>query len=767
MDLIWLIPILPGLGAAVNGLIGIRLFSRAASAFVACAAMAAALGLSIVAFLQLLGLPAEARDHVVTLGDWIPAIPLATAHGIGSFQVPWAFRLDPLSAMMILVVTGIGFLIHVYSIAYMHDEPRGGYARFFCYLNLFCFFMLILVLGSSFLTMFVGWEGVGLCSYLLIGYWYEKKSASDAGKKAFIVNRIGDWGFVLGVFLIFYTFGTLDFRAVANAAGALQPETQFGVISLICLLLFIGATGKSAQIPLYVWLPDAMEGPTPVSALIHAATMVTAGVYMVGRNAVLFAHAPLVAQIIMIVGALTALMAATIGLVQYDIKRVLAYSTVSQLGYMFLAMGVGAYATAHGWPHIGLAAFAAGAFHLMTHAFFKALLFLGSGSVIHAMAGEQDMRRMGGLKRHLPVTYMTMMVGTLAIAGIPPLAGFFSKDEILFRTFLTNKIIWSFAVVTALMTAFYMFRLMSMTFFGKYRGPAWEHATPAAAHVAAAHGAPHPADAHAHGQAHKADHEVSHGPADGHGAAHAAHGHGHGPWHGPHESPRAMTLPLMALAVGAITAGFLSIPPALGGSAALEHFLEPSLTAQSAAAHAAESAAATAATAAAAPAVEAAHEEPHVSHVAELGLMAFSVLIALLGIWTAYRFYVRSPETADNLKERFAGAHSLLYNKYYVDELYDATFIKGTMASAFGLWTFDRRVVDGVVNGSGWVTVFSSWISSLIDKYVVDGAVNLVGRSSEESSFVFRRVQTGLIQNYALLMLAGVCAFVSLYLLVR
>ncbi len=457
MDLIWLIPILPALGAAINGLVGIRSFSRRTSGVLACAAMLGAFGVSAYAFWQMLGLPPEARDHVVNLGHWIPPIPLATAHGIGSFEVPWAFRLDPLSGMMILVVTGIGLLIHIYSTAYMQDEPRGAYARFFCYLNLFCFFMLVLVLGSTFLTMFVGWEGVGLCSYLLIGYWYEKKSASDAGKKAFIVNRIGDWGFVLGVFLIFYTFGTLDFREVANAAAAMPVEAQFGVLSLICLLLFVGATGKSAQIPLYVWLPDAMEGPTPVSALIHAATMVTAGVYMVGRNAVLFGHAPIVAQIIMIVGALTALMAATIGLVQYDIKRVLAYSTVSQLGYMFLAMGVGAYATAHGWTHIGLAAFAAGAFHLMTHAFFKALLFLGSGSVIHAMGGEQDMRRMGGLKRYMPVTFMTMMIGTLAIAGIPLFAGFFSKDEILFRTFLTNKIIWSFAVVTALMTAFYMF----------------------------------------------------------------------------------------------------------------------------------------------------------------------------------------------------------------------------------------------------------------------------------------------------------------------
>ena len=762
MDLIWLIPILPGIGAAINGLIGIRSFNRQTSGLVACATMAGSLAVSLNAFWQLLGLPPEARDHVVTLGPWIPPIPLQTVSGIGSFEVPWAFRLDPLSAMMILVVTGIGFLIHVYSTAYMHDEPRGGYARFFCYLNLFCFFMLVLVLGSTFLTMFVGWEGVGLCSYLLIGYWYEKKSASDAGKKAFIVNRIGDWGFVLGVFLVFYTFGTLDFRMVANAAAAMPVETEFSVISLIALLLFIGATGKSAQIPLYVWLPDAMEGPTPVSALIHAATMVTAGVYMVGRNAVLFAHAPIVAEIVMIVGALTALMAATIGLVQYDIKRVLAYSTVSQLGYMFLAMGVGAYATAHGWPHIGVAAFAAGAFHLMTHAFFKALLFLGSGSVIHAMAGEQDMRRMGDLKRYMPVTYMTMMIGTLAIAGIFPLAGFFSKDEILFRAFLTNKFIWGFGVITALMTAFYMFRLMSMTFLGKYRGPAWEHTTPAAVHAAAAHGVPHPTDPHAHGHAHKRQHDVSHGPADDDDPGHDAHGHG--PWHGPHESPQAMTVPLMVLAVGAMVAGFVSIPPALGGGAALEHFLEPSFTAHAAAAGVAVPAAEAASGAAA---TEAAHEEPHISHAAELGLMAFSVMIAVIGIGVAYRFYVLSPQTADGLKERFAGAHSLLSNKYFVDELYNSTFVAGTMKSSFGLWGFDRRVVDGAVNGSGWLTVFMSWVSSLIDRYIVDGAVNLVGRSSEESSFVFRRVQTGLIQNYALLMLAGVCAFVSIYLLVR
>src|SRR3982751_5794969 len=493
MQYIWLIPLLPGLGALINGLVGVRAFSRRTAGVLACTTMLAALGLSLVAFWQLLGLPEDARAYDVRIAQWIPAIPLATEHGIGSFQVPWGFRLDPLSAMMLLVVTGIGTLIHVYSTAYMADEPRAGVARFFCYLNLFCFFMLLLVLGSNVLVMFVGWEGVGLCSYLLIGYWYQKRSASDAGKKAFITNRIGDWGFVLGIFLIYSTFGTLDFRAVQNAAATMPMETvHFRVLSFICLFLFVGATGKSAQIPLYVWLPDAMEGPTPVSALIHAATMVTAGVYMIGRNAVLFSHAPQVMTIVAIVGVLTALMAASIGLVQYDIKRVLAYSTVSQLGYMFTAMGVGA--------------FSAGAFHLMTHAFFKALLFLGSGSVIHAMAGEQDMRRMGGLKKYLPVTYATMMIGTLAIAGIPPFAGFFSKDEILFQAFLHNKPIWVLAVITAFMTAFYMFRLMSMTFFGAYRGPAWETAGPRAVAVAAAHGAPHPADPHAHGKANVEEH---------------------------------------------------------------------------------------------------------------------------------------------------------------------------------------------------------------------------------------------------------------------
>jgi NADH-quinone oxidoreductase subunit L len=724
---IWLIPLLPGIGAAVNGLIGIRSFSRRTAGAVGVATMSVALVLSVVAFFQLLGLPADARAYDVTIAQWIPRIPLQTAHGIGGFEVPWGFRLDPLSAMMLLVVTGIGTLIHVYSTAYISGEPRGGVARFFCYLNLFCFFMLMLVLGNNFLVMFVGWEGVGLCSYLLIGYWYEKKSASDAGKKAFVMNRVGDWAFVLGVFLVYYTFGTFDFREVQDAAAAMPVETaQFGVLSVICLLLFIGATGKSAQIPLYVWLPDAMEGPTPVSALIHAATMVTAGVYMVCRNAVLFTQAPQVMYIVAIVGVLTALMSASIGLVQNDIKRVLAYSTVSQLGYMFMATGVGA--------------FAAGAFHLMTHAFFKALLFLGSGSVIHGMADEQDMRRMGGLKKYMPVTYATMMVGTLAIAGIFPLAGFFSKDEILFRTYLENKMIWGVAVVTALMTAFYMFRLMSMTFFGGYRGPAWN----------SSHGG-----GHGQGQEHGHD-----------GPEHA--GHGHGAWHGPHESPRAMTVPLMALALGAVVAGFLGVPAALGGSNAIEHFLEPSLTASHAVMTEVQ---AEGTVAEAAEAVQEAEEEPaeeaHPSRAFEIGLMLFSLIVAVVGIGLAWKFYVTSPEIPKRLAAQWAGPYRWLLNKYYVDELYDATVVSGTMGSGRGLWGFDRKVVDGAVNGSGAITLISAWMSGLTDKHVVDGAVNAVGWTARESSYWFRRFQTGLIQNYALLMLFGVFVFVSVYLFFR
>jgi NADH-quinone oxidoreductase subunit L len=423
--------LLPLLGFVINASLGRRL-PKSVSGSLATALMFAAFGVSVAAFFQLL----SHGPFEQTLYTWIPS---------GDLQVPFALRLDSLGAVMILVVSGVGALIHLYSIAYMHEETDSEFARYFSYLNLFAAFMLVLVLGSNFLVMFIGWEGVGLCSYLLIGFWYQKQSAADAGKKAFVVNRIGDFGFILAMALIFATFGTLDFQGVAEAVSGRAPEVAMGVVTVITLLLFLGATGKSAQIPLYVWLPDAMEGPTPVSALIHAATMVTAGVYMIGRNAVLFSHAPITMEVVAVVGVVTALMAGTIGLVQNDIKRVLAYSTVSQLGLMFLAMGVGA--------------FAAGIFHLYTHAFFKALLFLGSGAVIHALAGEQDLRNMGGLKKELPITYWTFLVGALAIAGVPLLSGFFSKDEILFKTFAGgHTLLWTVAAITSLLTAVYMFR---------------------------------------------------------------------------------------------------------------------------------------------------------------------------------------------------------------------------------------------------------------------------------------------------------------------
>jgi NADH-quinone oxidoreductase subunit L len=508
-----LIPLLPLVGFVLNASFGRRLTKMAAGA-IACGTMLVSFAISVAGVAKLVAREPESRVIAQRVFTWITS---------GDFSVGLTLRLDPLSSVMILVVTGIGLLIHIYSTAYMHEETDAEYARYFSYLNLFAAFMLVLVLGANFLVMFVGWEGVGLCSYLLIGFWYQKQSASDAGKKAFIVNRIGDWGFILGVLLTFVRFGSLDFQDVARSAAALSPETTFGTMSVITLLMFVGATGKSAQIPLYVWLPDAMEGPTPVSALIHAATMVTAGVYMIGRNAVLFSHAPLTLTIVAIVGTATALLAGTIGLVQNDIKRVLAYSTVSQLGYMFLAMGVGAYAS--------------GIFHLYTHAFFKALLFLGSGAVIHALAGEQDMRKMGGLKKELPITYWTFVVGAVAIAGIPPFAGFFSKDEILYRTYASgHTVLWVVGVLTALLTATYMFRLVFMTFHG-------ERSSLASASTHGDHADPMDRVDHV-------DHKSS--------GAHL------------HDAPPAMAVALIVLAIGSVAAGWAGI----GGR--FEHFLEPS-----------------------------------------------------------------------------------------------------------------------------------------------------------------------------------------------
>ena len=705
--LVWLLPFFPAAGAAINGLFGIRWFSRTVTAAIACLSMAVSFVLAVAAAGNVARTPI-ARE--VVLGTWIPPIPALTVKGPASFVAPWTLMIDPLAAVMALVVTGVGLLIHVYATAYMFGEPRASYARFFCYLNLFCAFMLLLVLGGNFLVLFVGWEGVGLCSYLLIGFWYQKRSAANAGRKAFIVNRIGDWGFLLGIMAAFYAFGTLNFQAMAVEASQWPIEgAHFGMLSLVCLLLFIGAVGKSAQIPLFVWLPDAMEGPTPVSALIHAATMVTAGVYVIARNAVLFSHAPLVLAIVAIVGALTALMAASIAMVQTDIKRVLAYSTISQLGLMFLATGVGAASAA--------------VFHLVTHALFKALLFLGSGAVIHAMTGEQDMRRMGGLKRFMPVTFVTMVVGALAIAGIPPLAGFFSKDEILVQTFGRNRALWLLASVTALLTAFYMFRLIALTFYGPQRE--------------------------------------------------------HDPAHEPHDASGAMAIPLMVLAIGTIVVGFIGIPRTLGGANAIEHFLAPSFaetrgvlvarhpgepdppgTAERVARAREELERDRAEHRAAFPVTEATQAQAW-------ALMLLSMLLGATGLAGAWRFYVNHPEVPRRAMERWRGLHALLLNQYYVDDLYGATIVRGTFASARELWRADQRIIDGFVNAWGVVTRVLAWMSHLFDKLAVDGAVNATGWSAGEGSFFVRRGQTGLVQNYALVILVGICGFLTLYLLAR
>ena len=486
---IWLIPLLPLAGFLINGL-GRNILSKGLIGFIGSFVVLLSFGLSIGAFLQVKssGVPIN-----VSVFDWF---------SVGAFKVQFAFLIDQLSALMLLIITGVGFLIHLYSVGYMHNDD--GFGKFFSYLNLFIFFMLLLVLGSNYLIMFIGWEGVGLCSYLLIGYWFTNPDYADAAKKAFIMNRIGDLGFIIGVFLIISIFGSVTFADIFPKAATMHAsEVPFTVITI---LLFVGAVGKSAQIPLFTWLPDAMAGPTPVSALIHAATMVTAGVYMVARSNILFTMSPVTMNIIAIIGLATAVFAALIAVSQTDIKKVLAYSTVSQLGYMFLGLGVGAYTGAF--------------FHVLTHAFFKALLFLGAGSVIHAMSNEQDMRKMGGLSGKLKITFWTMLIGTLAISGIPPFAGFFSKDEILAHTFAHSTTMYVIGVITAMFTSFYMFRMLYLTFYGKFRGTAEQE-------------------------------------------------------HHLHESPPSMTIPLIVLAILSVVGGFIGVPEALGGHHWLEHFLAP------------------------------------------------------------------------------------------------------------------------------------------------------------------------------------------------
>jgi NADH-quinone oxidoreductase subunit L len=659
-DKLWLIPFFPLVGAIINGLFGKR--------FIRNEAVIGAIGTGAV-FLSFL----VTCMHFFQLGGETERIEQVVASWmtVGNLQVDWGFLFDPLSALMLMVVCGVGSLIHLYSIGYMHGEE--GFYRFFSYLNLFIFSMIMLVLGNNALVMFVGWEGVGLCSYLLIGYYFEKQSAGDAAKKAFVMNRVGDFGFLLGLFTIFWTLGskhgvwTINFVEISEQAHLLSGDMMLGVgvTTVATLCFFLGATGKSAQLPLFTWLPDAMEGPTPVSALIHAATMVTAGVYMIGRMNVLFAMSPTTMAVVALVGALTAIFAASIGFAQNDIKRVLAYSTVSQLGFMFMAMGVGA--------------FTAGIFHLMTHAFFKACLFLGSGSVIHAMHhalhhahlhdDPQDMRNMGGLRKFMPVTHATFGISCLAIAGIPFFSGFFSKDEILWWTFASTRgslLVWGIGAVAATMTAFYMFRCLYMTFYGEQR---------------------------------------THKKAKDH----------------IHESPWVITVPLVVLAGLATVGGLIGIPHAidvLHVGNKLEHFL--------------------------APVFEHSQKfyqiEAHGSAATEISLMVFSVVVAAIGITAATVMYLKRPDLPGKFTSKFSTLHRWVFNKWYVDELYDALFVNPTKQFGTFCWKgFDVKVIDGIVNGTGKVvTAFST---------------------------ALRYTQSGLFHNYALTMVLGMVVMVAILIL--
>ncbi|MEJ5262973.1 MAG: NADH-quinone oxidoreductase subunit L [Ignavibacterium sp.] len=634
-ELIYLTVLLPLLGFLINGIFGSRIKNEKVIGTIGSGVIGISFLIALGAFFETLALPVDQRQLIVTLFSWL---------NVGGLDVSFAYQVDQLSLVMALIVTGVGFVIHVYSIGYMHGDK--GFWRFFSYLNLFIFAMMNLILADNFVLLFLGWEGVGLCSYLLIGFWYdrkfEKSTTSDAAKKAFIVNRIGDFGFLLGMFLIFLTFGSLNFNEVFSKANTFSVSTS--IYGFISLFLFIGATGKSAQIPLYVWLPDAMAGPTPVSALIHAATMVTAGVYMVARCSVLFASAPQIMMVVAIIGLLTAFFAATIGIVQNDIKKVLAYSTISQLGYMFLAMGVGA--------------FSAGIFHVMTHAFFKALLFLGAGSVIHAMHEEQDIQKYGGLKKYMPQTAVTFLIAALAISGIPPLSGFFSKDEILWYSFANGSfILWLVGVITALMTAFYMFRLYFLTFEGKER------------------------------------------------FGHDKH---------PHESPKVMTIPLIILAILSVIGGFIGIPEIFSGEHGnqFHNWLAPLFK-------------------------DADRKLMHFglhSHFEELLLMIISVAGAAASIFLARYIYLKKPEIAARTANRFRGLYNLLWNKYYVDEIYDVVIVNPIVTlSRNVLWKIaDNKIIDGTVNGA----------AKLVD--IISASI--------------RKIQTGVAQLYALVMVLGIAA---------
>ena len=622
--LVYLVPLFPLLGFLVNGLFR-KSLSKSMIGIIGSGAMLASFVVSLLIFFDV----KNGGGATVQLFNFIH---------VGSLVIPFEFLVDPLSSLFLLIITGIGFLIHLYSTAYMHEEEPMHFGRYFAYLNLFVFSMLLLVLGGNYVVMFIGWEGVGLCSYLLIGFWFKNNNYNAAAKKAFIMNRIGDLGFLLAVFWLIVKLGTVSYASVFAAVSQLSATD----ITIITTLLFVGAMGKSAQIPLYTWLPDAMAGPTPVSALIHAATMVTAGIYMIARSNILYTMAPATQTLVAVIGLSTAIFAATIALKQNDIKKVLAYSTVSQLGYMFLGLGVGAYTGA--------------VFHVMTHAFFKALLFLGAGSVIHAMHHEQDITKMGGLKSKLPITHLTFLLGCIAIAGVPPFSGFFSKDEILMAAYATNPIFYYVGMGGALLTAFYMFRLYSLTFLGNFRGTA-------------------------HQQEHL------------------------------HESPIAMTLPLMVLAFFAVVAGFIGIPELFAPNAhALEHFLAPVFAGSTAIAHA-----------------------HHIEHSTEWILMGTATTIILIVIVYAITKF-KKYETA----EPNTGIATILENKWYIDELYDTV----------------------IVNPLHW---FAGFLKNTIEKYVIDGAVNGVGKLVGYGSRQFRLVQSGQVGSYILMMVMALVLFIIIW----
>jgi NADH-quinone oxidoreductase subunit L len=698
---IWLIPLFPAFGAAMMFFFGRRLQKATVSAVCVGAVVVAFLFacLAVVQYTHLAHGTGQPFEKIVYtwLGSGDSHLAFVKKDGTAAqFNADFGFLLDPLSAIWLLFVTGVGMLIHIYSIGYMAHE--GGYYRFFGYLNLFMFAMLTLILANNYMLMFVGWEGVGLCSYLLIGFYFHRKSASDAANKAFIVNRIGDAGFILGALTLVWYLGSFRFTDINPLLRSGHYLVGDPILTIAAILLFVGATGKSAQLPLYVWLPDAMEGPTPVSALIHAATMVTAGVYMVARSNAVFVLAPTAMKVVAIIGALTAIFAASIGLVQNDIKRVLAYSTVSQLGYMFLALGVGA--------------FTAGVFHVFTHAFFKALLFLGSGSVIHAMSGEQNMQHMGDLKGRIPITYKTMFVGMLAIAGIPGFAGFFSKDEILWQAWSSEggayRILWFVGFATALMTAFYMGRLIFLTFFGDPR------------------------------MSHEAEHHI-------------------------HESPKSMTMPLVTLAICSVLAGWLGLPHSLGGSNRFGKFLEP-VFAKEAPMMEAER-----------PAQLAAGEkEEEKTDPMEYGLMGLSVLAAIAGLGLAYRSYARAgKDYVEPIAAASPPLYKVLYNKWFVDEGYDYIFTGrrklgdvrlGVMGAGEASSWFDAKIIDGAVNDAGWITRAVATLSTWWDKWIIDGiGVNGPAIVARMMSYPARLFEWGLVQWYALVMVAGLLGFAFYY----